>query len=73
MSKLTEAFAGFRIPMPDGAVIPPDIDASTNAVLKGLAEVLRRLAEENAGYPVATEADGSRWVSLDWLLEKLPK
>lgn len=72
MSNLTDALSGFRVPMPDGVKIPV-IDESMDAILRALAKNLKELADMDAGYPVAIEHDGSRWISLDWLLEKLPK
>lgn len=48
-----------------------DVDIDEVRVRELLGKILSDLASETPGYPVAVEADGSRWVSLDWVLEKL--
>lgn len=55
--------------------LPLDVvaDESMRAVLRALAKTLQELSDADAGWPVVIEADGSRWVSLDWLLDRLGK
>ena len=47
------------------------IDISLTQVHRRLSEGLEKLVAAASGYPVSMEADGSLWISVDWLREKL--
>jgi hypothetical protein len=49
-----------------------NIEIDDGAVREAIANALEKVVSEAAtGYPIAIEHDGSRWISLDWLVEKL--
>ena len=47
------------------------VEIDEEKIRRIVTDAFKKLANEVAGYPIVTEHDGSRWISLDWLLEKL--